>query len=272
MNEDLIKKWQNDMAELIKPLLNPVYPSSNFVSDRWEKVTKNTLPRSFFYLIDIKNRAVLRTFGFSNLGYSENKIFGFDEIVGMIPEFQRALAIYQILAIYKTMYLYKDEIRKGEGFYYSAQRAIVDKNGEIWNTIQTTEPFQFDKNNRIVIYLSWVHIIGKHTDQGMFGELFYKEPGVYKGLLEEMNEDLNQEKSKILAELKLKYQQTEILKFLSLGLKTKEISSKMKLSDSGVRHHFRIIKKKLEILFHPKKFKDTSAAVIFLNRQQFFTY
>jgi len=240
------------------------------ISECWQKFMNYRQPRSFYYLVDLREYRILQRYGMHWLGYDDDDFQTMFDYIHLIPEFQRAVAVYQIRGVYRVL----DRLGvPGEtdeaayGFYYAAQRAVLDKEGRCWLTAQTSQPWQIDARRRVVTYLNWFHLLGSYENEGMRGEFFHVNTSKHAKIVSRMNNQLSLEKQKLLSELRFSPKQKDIIKNLQMGRTTAEIAELWELSVNGARYHYNIIKSKLESLFC-QKFKTTEEAVSYLARQQ----
>jgi len=240
------------------------------INECWQKFMNYRHPRSFYYLVDLREYRILQRYGMHWLGYDDDDFQTMFDYIHLIPESQRSVAVYQILGVYRVLDRWGvpgETDEAANGFYYAAQRAVLDKKGQCWLAAQTSHPWQIDARRRVVTYLNWFHLLWPYKNEGMRGEFFHLNTPKYATIVSKMNNQLSLEKQKLLSELCLSPKQKDIIKNLQMGRTTGEIAELWELSVNGVRYHYHIIKNKLESLFR-QKFNTTQEAVSYLARQQ----
>lgn len=272
MRPQILRRWMNELTSISKELGEPTGPSKNCLNKRWDAVVRHSPPRSIFYITNIKDFTITRKHGFHWLGYDEHIVSSLKDVIHVVPQFQQLIILYQILGVYRILKKIDLELFTPDGyssFYYSAIRAITDRQGKNWLVAQTGEPWQYDKNGRVVSHLNWFHIIAPYKGEAIRGEFFHKDPEKYAPKIEKLNKQLHLEKQKFLDELDFSVQQKEIIKAISLGQSTQYIADEWGITVHGVRYHYRRIKNVLEELFC-QKFSTTEEAVDYLSEQQIF--
>lgn len=270
MSEDILHKWRNEMEGILKKAGEPVGPSQKYLQDRWHSILAHSPPRSVFYVEDMTSLEIRHRKGFEWIGYDEEEVFQIRDLTRMIPDFQKAIILHQVLGTYRVLDKWSLQKPSTDGFlglYYSAIRAITDANGKNWLALQTSEPWQYDSQHKIVSYLNWLHILAPYEGQGVRIDFYHHEPKKYAHEVGKLNNMLQLEKQKLLEELGFTHQQKEIIKGLYLGRSTKAIAKEWEISVAGVRYHYGRIKNTLEEFFK-RSFRTTEEAVVYLTSQQ----
>lgn len=270
MKKKPVRKWLDEIRAVHSDVADPAKPPPAKLEKRWTAIVAHAPPRSIFYVTDIREFSVHRTFGFSWLGREDHTITSLQDMLSLIPDFQRILTLYQVRAVYRIIQqecITDWDSRGRPGFFYVALRAVKDRDGRCWLAQQTSEPWQVDRNGRIVAYLNWFHLLAPYNGEGIRGEFFHRHSKQHQARIQRMNNQLLLEKQNLLSDLEIPVQQREIMKSVYLGQTTQQIARQWGISIAGVRYHYRQIKAFSEELFH-QRFATTQEAVTYLAEQQ----
>lgn len=273
MKKKTLRRWLDEIRAVHSDVSDPAKPSPAQLEKRWTAIVAHAPPRSVFYVTDVREFRVRRTFGFPWLGWEDHTITSVQEMFSLVPGFQLVLSLYQLKAIYRiikqehTTGITDWDSRGRPGLYFVSLRAVKDRDDQCWLAQQTSEPWQVDCNGRIVAYLNWFHLLAPYKGEGIRGAFFHRHSKQYQASIQRMNDQLLQEKQNLLADLGIPVQRRDIMKSVYLGMTTQQIAQQWGISIAGVRYHYRQIKAFSEELFH-QKFATTQEAVTYLAEQQ----
>lgn len=175
----------NSFNLLRSQLGDPVWPSLQECKEKFDALSADD---SFFWVFNLKeNRVTFHKGIYECLGYP----FETASLTGLtkfIPEAYKDLHFAQVVAAYQALSYYEKIEDLKEGLIrYCTNIICLDANGNEVHAYQTSYPFQFDENNRVVSNISWYHIKQDARNSSAFqGGRFI----VDRNLKDSMSEDL----------------------------------------------------------------------------------
>jgi DNA-binding CsgD family transcriptional regulator len=249
---------------ILNNLGNPVYPSNAETFKRWRAMSNNKPPRTFMFVIDLKQNRALYTSGMSLLGFPEEREFSSEDLLDLLHENQKRFLSYQTFRLYE-MFFSHPKLFRARGATYCNSRAIRDVHDNYWLTHQASTPFQFDENGIMIRYLSAYRLLGEYKGQAIETEI-YTDPE-FPREQEELRKLINDVKRSMLQGLGFNISQRKVLDLMSINLNTEEIADEMARAKRTVeRYRYEIIQKAKQV-FPVNNFQTCQDVVLYLKNQ-----
>jgi hypothetical protein len=234
--------------------------------EKWKNRLGSIPPKSAIFVFNIKKDRTEFVHGGNVLGYANDKSFTGAELGFFFHDNQRDILLYMMYSLHELIVGfngYKID------FYYVSKRAVKDINGKYWYAVQTTEPFQYDENGKLLSYLSWYHILTEYEGEPLEANFHCRNLKGDEKTIEKLEIAFSKIKSEILPTLGFTRMQRQVLKYLAGGCSTKETAEILELSESGVEYHNENILKLGKTLFPINNFKYASDVAFYLRKQNF---
>ena len=145
---DFEEYLNNAWASVYEKLGDKVVPKLEEVKEIWENKCKNAPPKSILFVYNIKNDEIPLWHNLDLIGYEPHEIQSFTDFVKTIHPSQVKLISYLVANISEILdgfgkYIFENNC------YYTVLRSITKKNGETLLTLQTSEAFQLDENDKL---------------------------------------------------------------------------------------------------------------------------